>query len=380
MLAAGAVVYQQLVRQEGRRSVSRTDRAKAVAYAEAGIAASMARLRLPTSASNFSGVEAPLEAAMPGGRYAVSVSRSVDDPSLVKLFSTGYFYMDGGNSVDPANGRAAQSALVESTVRTRSAASFFAAVPGYLEIGYGTDLSSATIYAAELRFAPSNGGSTPTKVYQALYHDAVLIESAGTVQYTGPGLRRLTLEPNLVSITSDLRTLYESWAGSDRFYAGAALQGVLSSPSNQFGVYYCPGDLRLAGDGTTSGSLQVQGQYVIYVAGSVTIDGPVTLGTTGAWVAVVAEGDITLSSLAPTNTELNGTYLSGRAIAAAPASTGQRLGRLTFTGGFQAQEGANMSAAWRDRTYIYQAAPSNLLLPFFLSTEDYRVHRGAYAS
>jgi hypothetical protein len=384
LVAAAALAHHGILQQNAKRSVSRTDTGKALSYAEAGMATVMDRLRLPAPQENFTAPSTlQLSGNMPNGRYDTSALRDPYDASLVRLFSTGYCYLDRGNAVDPTNGKRAQIAVIRASARIRSAAAFFAAVPGTLQIGYGADLSSASIYGAELHFDPPDGVTAEqTSVYQAFYSDSVMPEAPSYVTFTGPApaLKRLPIEPNLIPINSQLRTLYTAWAASDRLSPGASLTGSLGAPSNSYGVYYCPGDLFLAGTSSQSQSLDVNGSVLIYVAGTVTIAGSVRAANSNSWLAVIAENSIRLAAVAPTTMELEGTYLSGQAFLAEPAPAGRAGGKLTFTGGFQAQEGINFSGGWPKRIYIFKAAPSKMLLPFFLGVEDYQVERGAYAS
>ena len=107
MVTAAILVHRSLLEQQTRRSVSRTDRSKATGYAEAGMAAMMEKLRIPSPTTAFTaGTLTPLGVDMPGGRYAVSATREKSDPSLVRLFSTGYYYLQAGNEIEPTSAEA----------------------------------------------------------------------------------------------------------------------------------------------------------------------------------------------------------------------------------------------------------------------------------
>ncbi len=380
LVVSGVIVYQRLTAQTLVGTVRRMDTGKALAYAESGVSQAMELLRQPQWSTQLqAGASKTAAQDLTNGRSEVTMTRDVDETTLVDLFSTGYYYLPTGTFTDPKTGQFAQMAVIEAKIRTRSIGDFFAVVPTQLQIAYGTDLSNATVYARNLSFASGDSALPPTQIKQAYYYSTLLPENAESfVTFKQPPVR-LQSEPNLVSANSStLRPLYQAWAGSDILPDGTTLSTRLIAPANSYGVYFCPGNLVLGDDGSGAGSdLTVTGKMVIYVAGKVTVIGNVRMSNSPKdWLAVISEGDIVLSKNSPSTMNLQGTYITGGYLNAQMGS-GARA-QLNFTGGFQADQGANFGGAWPQRAYVYQAPPSTMLLPFFLATEEYRILRGQF--
>ena len=73
---------------------------------------------------------------------------------------------------------------------------------------------------------------------------------------------------------------------------------------------------------------------------------------------------------------LQGTFATAGTIYAQPRAAG---GTLNFTGGFDAQVGANLRPGWPNRIYQFREAPSGMLLPYFISVEYYNVVKGKFS-
>jgi hypothetical protein len=353
--------------------------------AENGVDVALQWLRNPANLSNLpnGGSYTLTPAELPtisGGRSDLTLYRNLVDASLVEAWSTSYFFLGSGSVVDPVSGKTAQMTVIHATIRARFVGDYFAAVPGALQLGYGTDASSGSVYARDLTFLPPNGSAQPTRVLSAYYLNSVSPDAAPSFVTFGGApyqAQRLASEPGLVQLDSTLSAFYKALAGTDVKAAGSTLTGTLGAPSNQYHVYFCPGNLTL---GSGASSLTVAGPEVVYATGSITINGNIlTDGQPNSWLAVLCEGNVTIASTAgassPYILTLNGTFVMGGQFQA--AGLVRSTGSLIFNGGFLAS-GVNFASVWPQRTYSYTRAPANMLLPFFIAVEQYQVVRGGY--
>ncbi len=381
------VMYQKSTLQHGKDAVHRLDSQQSLALAESAISQAMDWLRMPAAGSLLpaSGTYTlPMSMVSPAvnslvnissGSYSVTLARDPFDGSLVTATATGYFDLSGGSEVDPVTNRRAESAVVQSTLRVQAISDYFASVPTTLQIDFGSDLSSASIYARDLVFVSGSAGQN-TKILAASYYNTVMPSAAPSfVSFTSAPAQaqQLSAEPNLIALNDTLRSYYLAWAGSDQLAAGQTLTGILPPPINANGIYYCHGDLTL-GNATTA--LQINSPMIFYVeSGSITIQNSVNVGASG-WAVLLAEGNVVISHNAPTPLGVNATIVTnGQLVAELPVHLG---GQLNFKGGFQAEGGANLGTAWPTRQYQYYRAPSSMVLPFFLSTESYKVIKGKF--
>jgi hypothetical protein len=371
-------------RKNNDLGVHRMATLRALQNADSGISETMEMLRRPGWVLSLQpGAQQSFQRTVASdtrGRYEVTFTRDSDDFSLVHVVSTGAYQLTSGAFELGVSSRG-QVAVISALLRVRSVGDFFAAVPSSLTIGDGADISQGSVYARDLMFAPGTASPNPARIREAYYFSSVFpSETPSTVIFTVGGTGKavkLSHEPNLSAVDSTLRRHYKAWAGNDTLAAGAALDGTLGAAgdsANIHGILYCDGDVHVAGGPASSSSLLVQRDRILYSTGTVWIHGDVRTG--GGWLAIIAEGDIVLASNAPTDLTLDATLITGRSFLA--EQTALPRNRLTFSGGFHAQSGAQIGTSWPDRRYRYQRAPETMVLPFFLNLEAYNVLRGRY--
>jgi hypothetical protein len=348
---------------------------KALYNAESGYSAALDWIRRPANVI-APGTTKLLTSMTVGSTYYISLTASANN--LIDIVTTGYYYIHDGSFVDSHTGQNAQQSVIEARVQADSLGSFFAAVPGLLNIAPGTDASGGMVYGKTLQFSAPINPLQITKVKAAFYFNTVTPGTApGFVQYTPPTTTAIKLptEPNLPTLDAPLRSLYLTMAGglasADILADGTVLTGALPAPSNTYGIYYCPGNITL-------GPLSVSSPVTLYCTGTISIADDISTDNPNAhWLAMLAEGDVTVTSVS-SNISIegtiitNGTFTGGGAVH--PLSD-----QLSFKGGFVALKGANIASYWlANRLYTYQAPPTTLFLPLATETISYHVSSGKY--
>jgi hypothetical protein len=379
-VVAVLVGYSQRVQYYSRENVSHVTKQKSFDGADSGINAALFWLRSPGNLTSLqpgtlltpgdAGAPPEFSSATATGRYDVSVYRSLIDSSLVDASCTSYYYLARGPHIAP-DGRSAQRVIVHAKIRTRYVGDFFAAVPDVLSVSCGSVISPGTIYGKNLTFDPCPAGQT--RIGPAYFLNGYSPTPASFVTFlsTPPAPIQLVVEPNLVTPDRRLRAFYQKMAGANTLPAGTVLEANWPSPapSNDYAVYYVPGDLHLG----AGPDLIFTKKLVVYAAGSVYIHNnvrPLAGDLDNNWLGIVAEGDIQIASDAPDILALNGLFVTGGRFFC--SGNARSAGRLTFNGGIVAQKGVDFASVYaQSRSYTYVRADPMMGLPSITFIESY---------
>jgi hypothetical protein len=359
-----------------KTNVQQLARQKALVNADTGIQSALQFLRTPQAAQLQSGVPFYLSSMEEGTTFYLTLTRQIANSSLIDIFSTGYYQLQQGGSIDPS-GKGAQQASVRAQIQLRNVGDYFAASPGTLEIGYGSNLSSGVVYGRDLVF--TSGASGPgTRVKAAYYLDSIEPSNyADFVTFLAPNQpAQVDTAPNLPYLDASMRNQYENMANSDRLLDNATLSGTVPPPSsNAFKVYYGEGTVHLGASGS---SCTLNNSFLIYSREDIVIHNVVN-GALGdaSWPALMAEGNIYIADDAPDMMSIDATMVAnGEIKALGPARSN---GRLAIKGGLVAGQGISFGNVYaQQRDYTYQAPDPNLPLPFATSVTLYKVTEGKY--
>lgn len=320
------------------------------------------------------------------GAYDITLVRSGINVSLVDAYATGYYYLPAGNAT--YGGKRAQLAAVHAKIQLSTISDFFAAVPGDLHVGMGSDLSGASVYARNLTFEKNAGPRT--KVGRAYYSESVRRSDTGAVDDSPDFVDfdtsissyalRLPSAPNLTTLDATTKNYYKNlaWANNGNPY-DPFVGTVAAPPSGPPAVYFIDHDIELGSDALP---FTVNGAYIIYTTGKVTIKNDILMAsndTNNCWLSILAEKDIVIGAEAPNNLTLNGTYVTNGGFRADDANGAKNT--LTFNGGFLAHQGVKFSSVYQgNRTYKFRSSSSaNIVLPNFATLLFYEITRGRYS-
>src|SRR5438132_8981743 len=248
LLVAMVVWYWQWSWHSSVEQVNRFSGKTAMQYADSGMQAAAIQLRSPDLKQFLDvGTTNVITQPMTNGRFEVALYRQGLDPNLVDTYTTGYFYLSNGSIVDPQTNQRAQWAVINAKFRIANVAQFLAALPGNLQISYGTNAANGTVYAKDLTFASGPCGAPgETRVGAALYFNSVSPSPAPCfVNFTAnpANAQRQSYPPNFARLDATLRAFYQSHATTQPL--PAPFSGAVAAPSD-FPVYSVNGPLDIA--------------------------------------------------------------------------------------------------------------------------------------
>ena len=347
----------------------------ALEYADSGINALSVLLKSPNLATLLPvGSSTTFSYPMENGRCAMSVYRQSPDSTLIDAYATGYFTLGNGTMVDPDTNKNSQAASINAKFRISNASEYLIGIPSTLYVSYGTNAGTGTIYAKDLIFDPPGTGPTgpQTIVGSALYSNSVSssIPTFVTFTKTPAAAQQLTYPPSFTALDAAMRALYTQSANGS---VAPPFTGEVSAPASH--IYVVNGPLHI-GEGD---ALTVNGVFVIYVTGQVTIYNSILLKNAQSWVAILAEQDIHLAADAPDALTLNGNYLMNGSMIADPPPTGPRAnGVFTLNGGMVSLGAISLANVYlQSRTYTYASTSDpNLFLPNTTDLLQYTILMG----
>jgi hypothetical protein len=356
----------------------------ALHYAESGLLLAEQALQVPSVLATTGTVTGSL--GMPNGRCFYTLVRSstttanplIDDPFqpvLVDATSTGYYYLDKGQSTDPVNGRTVQAAVMRAKLNFRAIGLFPAASPGRLRINDGTSVMFGPVYARELIFERAPDASNPPGVIEeAFFGDSVRGDEARVE--TAP--RAIGVTPHFPAMGGKIRSYYQTLAQGDksRLDSGATLQGRTKPPEDTlFPIYYCHGDLNIG----SSEEFEPVGPLLIYVEGNLVIHRSIR-GSGDSWVAFLVEKDILLDISEPIGAfELKGNFISNGALRwRGPPPDPQRFS-FVLTGSLLAGRGFDSTTVGLEKKFMrWQVDDVVLPLPRFTQMLESQILVGKY--
>jgi hypothetical protein len=385
IVAAMFVVYSTWTTIGNRAVIHSLQTQKAVYNAQSGYYSALDYLKQPFAVT-LTTMPVNLGSMTDGATYYLSLAKSINDPSLVNLTTTGYFEIPGGHFQDP-QGNAAEMGIIDATVRLVSVKDYFAAVPGTLAIANGTNIAGGSVYGKDLLFVT---GPLTTQIGAAFYLNSVTPSATPP-----PSLVTFTQLPNNAQQLVTAPRLPQVTPMQDGYYAMANDPNVpcilpnpgnvctltnasFPLPANPSNVCYCAGDLHL---GDNTGPLTVSGVVVIFVQGSTYIGNSVNVNDiTTDWMAVASEGDVLFQNnppgwTVPHTMSVFGTFLTDGSIGV----QGNPIwadGNLSFTGGIISQKTISLAAFSQSRVYAYHAAPVALKLPFLVQSVSWTIRHG----
>lgn len=344
----------------------------ALEYADSGINSLTVWLKSPNlSAVLPVGSSTTLSIPMEKGRCAISIYRQSPDSTLIDAYATGYFTLGNGTLVDPDTNLNSQAASINAKFRISNAAEYLIGIPSTLYVSYGTNAGTGTIYAKDLIFDPPGTGPQ-TIVGSALYSNSVSSSVPVFVTFTKTpaAAQQLTYPPSFTALDAAMRAQYVQNSNGS---VAPAFTGEVSAPVSHIYVVNGPLDIGV-GD-----VLTVNGVYVIYVTGQVTIHNSILLKDAQSWVAILSEQDIHLAADAPDVLTLNGNYLmNGSLIADLPATGPRTNGVFALNGGIVSLGAISLANVFlQSRTYTYAStADPNLFLPNTTDLLQYKILMG----
>jgi hypothetical protein len=369
---------------------------RAFDYADSGVKEALRALEMPDmwAVSTSTDVESTrmVRMPMPHGAYAYTLTFDSTTPSLVDLYATGYYELAQGSTLDPVTNRPAQRSVIHAKVRTLRVTDVLVAVSGTLRIGSRTMAEGGSLYAQNLVFAQGLEGEALLKtqmpytaIDSAFYSqraervDGTPDPSPPNVYYTSnpPYAQQEHFPLNLPPLDASMQKFYQDQATSpsSRLDSGTTLEGMLEKPpGSPNSVYFCDGDLTLA----AQTPVMVRGFVVVYVTGQVVIHNTIQAKDDTSWLVLLAGKDIHITDDAPTDLELDGTFLTNGAIVADGPPDSSRS--LTFRGNIVAPQGLDLAAHWgssRTYTYIDREDPT-VLLPRLTQLLEYTIVEGKY--
>lgn len=376
LVLAAMVEFCSWVQQLTRANVHRLATQKALTNADTGIQSALEFLRTPQAAELKPGIPWALTSIEQGTTFYVDLIRRASDTSLVDVYATGYYQLNDG-SYSSAFNTAGKQAAVYALIQLSNAGDFFAATPGSLEISYGSNISSGSVYANNLTFDSGNG-NPQTVVKSASYYNSINPWNyASFVTFLNSGQPvQLTSQPQLPTLDASMSNNYQQMAGPDVLPAGTTLSGLVSPPvGNPYNVFFSPGDITLGAPGancTLTGSFLIYSQGNIYIANNLNTED----GTT-AWPALMAEGNIYVASTAPDTLNVYATMVTNGQFEA--LGNPRPNGTLNFTGGIVTGGGIALGNIYTlNRNYVYQAPDPTLPLPFATQIISYKVQSGSF--
>lgn len=361
-----SLIWSQQVLLESKVITQDVARSQALEYAESGINLARLRLKGPDIGTYLpSGSSQTLSAAFESGGAEVAMHRVLADTSLVELYATGYYHAQSGSQSN-AQGKKVKLSVVRAVVRITNAGEYAIAVPGELSINPGTDLSAGRVYAGVLNFVNGSG----IQISEAYYYTAATPSDAPSfVQWVNPYDRaiRLSFPPAFPAFDDALESFYQDKSTADPL---PAFSGTVGAPSDGRNVYYSPGSIDIG----YAGPLQVDGAYVLYVAGDVRIHNSVRMANSDSTLVIMAEGDVVLSASVPDALQIQAFLITNQNVRA-EGTTMHTGGELRLEGGIVChRELLNLSRLWPSRRYMPRPVNNNnLLLPYFTELVQYRI-------
>jgi hypothetical protein len=376
MLIAVIVQFTQVVIHNTRSSVRYVAGQKARMSADSGLQSALQFLRSPQASILQAGIPRLVSSVEQGTTFYLSLTRQLSDPSLVDVNATGYYQLTNGAVEAPGGNYRAQAYAIYAQVQLRNIGDYFAASPETLTIGYGSDISSGSVYARDLVF--QTGSGPRTRVKSAAYFNSISPANySNYVTFLDENQpSRLASEPVLPTLGAGLRNQYQSMAGGAVLAAGSTLAGMVDPPTdNEYRVYFSPGDITL---GAVNSSCTARGSFLLYSQGDIHIANTINrLVDSTAWIALMAEGNIVIDQTAPNDLSIEATLVTNGTFEALGAYRSN--GKLTMTGGMVTGHGVSIGNVYGEsRVYTFRAPDPNLPLPFATQVIIYKVLQGKY--
>jgi hypothetical protein len=366
------VWFMNMSSNQVKGSTHQRHRQRAMDYAESGLEAAEDFLQNPDSLAFDTFTSS---AVMPSGRFDYVIVRDTQADSLSSarmiITSTGTF---GSN---PA------SAVVESQVDVFDIDEPLVAVPGALKISPGTTAMGGVIYGGDLLFGKPQG-DIETQVGTVYYSGTVKTEGESSEEAPSyvvfldspPRVQHLGYAPRLPRLTQTVRDFYRKKAAGNfnMMPDPAALDGLVDPPGGGGQVYFAEGDVdvgRLA-------TFRPQGQFIVYVQGTLTVHRSVIFPA-GAWVVFLVEKDVVLLDKMSPRCVLMGTYVANGVVRYEGLE--HASGSLNVLGGIMAGGGIDLARGWSrgNRRFIHAAAPPGTLpLPHLTQRRQYRILQGKF--